>query len=458
MRKLILGTLALAVCGCGDSQPPTIPASMTAPIQPPEEHAPAPDTMVRWSTGDREPVSDPFPDWPPRLRNPTMRGSAEAPVKTDKEPTATVDPMEQVTDAMDGEIVRWLADANAIQPGCLLTHRVPAIWLPPPETIQRLLTALPEDFGGIAREALICRLGLSRLTRAQLFGSTAFLPAVAAQRMHVVGGGRAQGVLVLGLRTEAPRGEGTAVLILDERSSDWHVRSGQWIDWPYDGTERRIVALNDARVVDPRRKAIWIRQQSTGMARTQIIAMTPTDQLAVLLDEATVDATFTQELVVRAPGWPRAIVGRGWDAQNKRWRLRRWETTHFAPYEQTVESEGGLSLDDVDSALDAGFSKDIRWLVHRFPRAVRKQADFLALQARAADAGGQHKRAVRLWKKALRATDANPAHGRDFALYWVERKKPSKAIPLLKKYLETVPEAADHAAIQILLTDIEAMP
>ena len=57
-------------------------------------------------------IQDPFPDWPPRLRNPTMRGSAEAPVKTDKEPTTTVDPMEQVTDAMDGEIVRWLADAK----------------------------------------------------------------------------------------------------------------------------------------------------------------------------------------------------------------------------------------------------------------------------------------------------------------------------------------------------------
>jgi hypothetical protein len=429
-------------------------------VEPASHVPPPPKYMPALSPQDPSPKNDPFPDWPPTLHHEDLRAKPGElhPTTGKKKKTATPPVPDQVEDRIDSEVKEWLADASALDPGCLLNNIQPPIWVPSPEGLYRLLSSKPDAFNGVAKEALLCRLGIQQLTAAELYGSSAFLPAVSSVRLHLVGGDQALGLVVIGLYTEVPRGEGSAVLVLDERAGQWFVRAARWVPWEGGGTNRRVVSVKGVRVATGRRQSVIIRQEADEVSRQVILNMRPSDQLALVFDEPTRTPEFKQKFIVRGPGWPRAVIGRQLERDKSGWTLNRWESAPNDVYQRVLQVRGSFVASDVGEALAAGFAREISWIISGFPSRQRAQAELLALRAQAAVALGQHRTAKKYWRKTLKATDATPEHRRDYGLYLATRKRPGSAASLLAGYLEERPDALDRSEVEIVLSDLGGTP
>lgn len=453
--------LLIGALSCNGSESTSAPSPAAEPMAEPASHVPPPPKYVaELRPQSPSPASDPFPDWPPTLHHEHLRAKPGElhPTPSKKSKTTSLPVPEQVEDRVDSEVKEWLADASTLDPGCLLNNIQPPIWVPSPEGLRRLLSSHPAGFNGVAKEALLCRLGIQRLTAAEIYGSSAFLPAVSSARLHLVGGDQALGVVVIGLYTEVPRGEGTAVLVLDERGDQWFVRAARWVPWEGGGTNRRVVSVKGARMANARRQSVIIRQEANEISRQIILNMSPSDQLALVFDEPTRTPDFRQKLIVRGPGWPRAVIGRRVERDQSGWSLNRWESAPNDVYQRVLQVQGSFVVPDARAALAAGFARDVQWLIGRFPSRERAQADLLALRAQGAVALGQRRTAKKYWRKAIKAADATPEHRRDYGLYLATLKRPGRAASWLAGYLEERPDALDRSDIESVLSNLGSTP
>lgn len=371
-------------------------------------------------------------------------------------PEAAPEPL-AIADDVDAQSARWLAAANAVEPGCLLEGRDPPdLPLPAPAVLARVLTSQPQALAGVAREALVCILDLPKLTQAQVSGATAFRPQAAAAELKLAGGERPLGVLVLAAGTDEPKAEGTLVLALDERDEGWTVCSGLWLPWAGDPHSRKIESLRGLGVLSARRDALVIRQGDKNAMTEEIVGLGVTDDLSLALavPVAGLDADgspYSAKLAVRGKAWPRDVVHRAVVTPRgapKRWRITRYAARPGQPYAEAQAAEGEASLGGAAAALDAGLSDDVEWVVGLLTREQRASSAAWTLRARAAVAAGRGGVAEKAWRGAAEAADAAPEAQRDYGLFLVERRQNKRARAALGKYLELKPDAGDRADVE----------
>ena len=454
-----VAVFAMSLYGCREPTPPPNPP-LPALVEP-AEHVPPP------------------PEAPPYVRQrlvpalppPGPPAPAPAPVAPLPEPHPAPAPPQQpaagepepVDDART-EAEKWLMAANLLTPGCLLSGERPSLGLPSPAALALLLNKQPREFAGVAREALVCLLGLRRLTGAEVYGTSAFRPLARAAVINMGGGDRPQGVLVAGIATDEPRGEGTLYLALDQRDQDWGIRSALYRPWLGDSGSRRFVSLRSMRLLSPSRRSIAFRQRDRHQTTEHHIALTSMERLIDVL-EVTVKATpqgrppIVGDISVRGRGWPRQIVyrtreTRGLEDVPPRWTLTRWSAEANRPYVRTENLGGDVSEAGLRSLIEEGQPAEVDWLASKLPKRVQRTTVILRLRAEAYAARRKWKQADRYWRKAAKAKGAPAEVSRDYGRYLAGRKQRRSAVKALKRYLERVPEADDRAEIE---AEIEAL-
>lgn len=467
-RFELLLVCALALVAC-KPQPVSEPQPDLPPMRPPAAHAP-PVTVAPAGDGwkprvripvraDPEPARSHGPVAPTASRGPEPPSEARnavVPVAPGAEPATP-----PATGAADGDATpeklgtRWALQASLIQPGCLMTGQVPALALPSPETLAWTLSHQPEPFSGVAREALVCRLVLPRLTSAEVFGASAFRRMALSARGRFAGGKRSLGLIAAAVATDEPRGEGTAVFVMEERSQAWEIRAAAWVPFAGDERTRRLVRIKEARLVGRGRPTIVIRERDRERTWDHYLDLGDTQELRHVL---------TVPVSVRAPrlrSWT-SVIGRRWPRE-LRWRAveaaaeagiaPRWQERTFAPgadarYAVREERSGTLDLPGVEGALSSGSTSLARWVLSKLSKKVRRGADALSLGARIEMAAGKHRAALRLWKKAIRTRGSAPVHRRDYGLYLIARKRKKQARKALLAYLKAAPDAPDASDIR----------
>ncbi len=451
------------------------PASHAAPVvsPPPMDEwrprvrLPEPERSHRPSTtGLIAPPTGPAPE----VRNALLPTAREAPKpkpkpeseseSKSKSKSKSQSEAEPETESAEQEGIRWAMQASLLEPGCLLSDHVPALPLPSPEALAWTLSKQPEPFAGVAREALTCRLQLPRLTRAEVFGANAFRRMALSRRATYAGGDRTLGLVAAAIVTDNPAGEGTLLLLMEERTEAWEIRASAWVPFEGDARTRRLVRLRETRLVSRNRPTIVFRERDRGRTSDHYLSLSDTQELRRVLRLPV--AGRTPKLVARARprggSWPRRMEWRATETPKEgsaRWMIQTWEAEPEQPYARTADRQGSIDLGGASDLLETGHPKDAKWVHSKLPRKIRRSGLGLLLRARIAAAQGKHRQSMRLWRKALRTKKALPSWQRDYGLYLASQKRRKKeAIKALKAYLKAEAQAEDAPEIRSRLEQL----
>lgn len=355
------------------------------------------------------------------------------------------------------EGTRWALQASMLEPGCLMSGHVPALPLPSPEALAWVLAEQPEAFAGVAREALVCQLQLPRLTRAEVFGATAFRRLARSKRGRYAGGRGELGLVMAAIVTDQPRGEGTVAILMEARSEAWEVRATAWVPFEGDPYTRRLVGVRDAKLVARDRPTIVLRERDRARTVDHYLALSDSQELrhALTVPVAGRSPKLTARLRTRGRGWPRQARWEGVERPKDgpaRWTLRHYAPSPDGPYVVESERSGALTLESAAELMASEQLLDAAWVLGKLPRKVRRSAAGLELNARLETARGRHKRALRAWRKAARAKGASLAVTLDYARYLVSRKRVRGAVKVLKRLIKKYrapPESAQAEAAQV---------
>jgi Tfp pilus assembly protein PilF len=117
--------------------------------------------------------------------------------------------------------------------------------------------------------------------------------------------------------------------------------------------------------------------------------------------------------------------------------------------------EGEITLDGARQLWVAGHAEEAQWVISALHRKIRRSADAVVLRAQISADRGRHKKAKRLWRKALRSLKKQPEIGREYGIYLLSRKQTKKALAQLHKYLKARPNAEDRADIEAIIQSYE---
>ena len=470
----LLGVAVILSCAC---QPETVtpqwpelpvfrePASH-APELPPE---PGIEKRPTLRLGDRS--------WKrPSLPEPAAQtvGTAQTPTPEPEPDLPAAKPTLEATEPPPGpsaeeEAESWLLRANLLTPGCLVDERPVEIALPSPEALAFLLDKQPAQFAGVAREALVCLLQLPRLTGAQVYGTSAFQPMAISTRAAMAGGKRSQGVVVAAVSTDEPAAQGTLVLVMEELSEKWAIRSTLWFAAGEDGSTRRFVSLREARLVSSRRPTLVIRERDRRETRDHYIDLSEVQQLTRVLTVPvrgrTLDGarTLSAQLVTRGRKWPKTAIWRAiiTDADaSSVWTVAEFRAEPEHAYAAHERLTGPLNSAGVRSLLSANRPIEAEWAYGKLSKAARNCAAGLRVRAEIAQARKQRRTALKYWRRAVKQEDASPQDWRDYGLFLLAQKSRSKArkkeiAGALRRYLTADPQAHDSAAIRTRLDELE---
>ncbi|MFT5429991.1 MAG: hypothetical protein ACI9OJ_000664 [Myxococcota bacterium] len=446
----------LLFSGCRDSAPipedPAVPA-----LREPVSHAPEPVAVL---PPERRKRVLPAPA-PPPITRPAER---IAPRPEDEEPPTIqvpdepeeIPPKVDTPESPEDEALAWLRDASDVRPGCLRGGPAPRLMLPSPKALAYIMRSHPTGFGGVAREALVCIIGLPRLTEAEVFGSSAFRPAAIDTSILLAGGERELGVVTAIVQTDEPAMVGAVVLALDKRASGWSIRAAAWIPWEGDRRSLEIEQVSDAKLLTRRRKGLDLTLADRHKTMVHHVALTTTEKLVPVLGLTTRRNGGGQPKLVgkrhvRGKGWPRTVVYRALETDldgSVAWIHETLEAERDRPYVSRGLRRGLVELGAVIDLLEDGERRDAAWLWGQLPKATKKSANAQAARARIEAKAGKHRRAVRYWKRALKAADAPAELHRDYGRYLISRKRRKTGRSQLRKYLEKSPEAADRADVE----------
>ena len=390
---------------------------------------------------------------------PAASPGAEQPGLGDQDPVALPTTPEQ-------EGARWLMASNLVEPGCLMSGERPELHLPSPLALAWIIKQSPHEFSGISREALVCLLGLPRLTGSEVYGATVFRGLALAGSAAVDGGERQQGVLAVAVVTEVPAGEGTLLLIMDERAGSWDVRAAVYTPWLGDAGTRRFVTLRPERLMHPRRRGVVLTQKDRHRTVEHHYALTEAQRLlevlSLMTQHAPGDGTKVRARVaVTGRSWPRRVTWRARGQasgeagdESDSFALEEWTAERGAAYVRQTRLDGEISVGGARELVTAGHAASADWVLSKLPKRQRSAAQVHELRAEIASRNRHYKTAQKHWRRALKARDVEPGARLRFAEYLAGRKQKKAARRELKRYLKDNPSAPDRTAVEARLDEL----
>jgi hypothetical protein len=373
-------------------------------------------------------------------------------IKTPRGPHIDMQVEEEETD----EKTAWLSEISDFEPGCLIGGGVPSIWLPSAETLAQIIRGQSESFGGVAREALLCRLQLPRLTGSDFYGRTAYVGQAKAITVNLKGSRQAQEVLVTTLRTESPRAYGTLIVVMEPAEETRNIRAMSWLPWTGPNRNRNLKSVRPLRLYGPKRRALAIRRGNNRHKTDTIVALTNTNELVKILElpvhkRGSDGARLSGQLTITGRGSPRTLVYRA--ASFDPTGAGTWTVTRFVPEGFTrartdATRTGPVNLQTAAQALTDNRSSEALWLIDLLPKKIRIKSKAHELRARLATRRGRHRHAARHWKRALKAADATAETQRNYGLHLKTRKRKKGAIRALMAYIKAAPDAPDRRHIE----------
>ncbi|MEC8023649.1 MAG: tetratricopeptide repeat protein [Myxococcota bacterium] len=352
------------------------------------------------------------------------------------------------------EASAWLLDASQIGPGCLLEGTIPDLSLPSPAALEYLIRTRPEGFDGTSREALLCLLGVPRATGAEVYGKSAFGRWVVQGEFGIGEGGRAFTAFITPISTNAPVGEGTLYLVLDEKSTGWTVHASHYIEWEGDSESRRLHRLSEVALTSYKHRVLRLTQADANRSTVHFIELTPSQQLIEVFSAVTKDAAAGRTSTVRilGKGMPKKIAVRTLvtpqENTDTRYEITTYRVGESHQYRPEKVASGPLNLDTVEQLVETQEYDHVGWMLEQLPKQIRRSARSYIVQAKMSNQRKRYKAAMRDWKRATRAHDATPEAFRDYGYYLVSRKRYRTGVRALRKYLKLSPNAPDIAAVR----------